>query len=366
MSAAKVPLLGASVVCVVAAALSSCAGHVAGGGAPDSGAEGGGCGGAPPASAVRSVSLAMTQVNFGDDADPQAIGFDLDGKCTTATSTDVCKLVSGAPRDTQTDGVSGIDNGFGANICPILDTTGGAGACSTQITQAYVVTDAGGSGTLAIRLGVYWIEIPITDAYVTNRGGAGVLGAVMKPDDFLAALRNGAAASGVSLNAVCNPGGFDSIYFDVHQAADILGDGSNDAISIGMQFLDATTFTGALPDVPDVCGDSGPESGACSPAGTVCAHLGSCCLGLACTVRSNIPTCCYPTGQPCPGIGALCCDPGASCKGGTCCSDVGSCQFNEDCCSGQCVAYQCVAPDAGTDAGKDAGAEAGPADAGGE
>jgi hypothetical protein len=163
-----------------------------------------------------------------------------------------------------TDGVNGIDNSFGANICPILDDTTGAGACSTQITQTYVVTDATGTGTLAIHFGIYWIEVPIADASVTNSGGTGTLGAVMKPGDFLAALNNATFASGVSAMEVCNGDpAFDSIYFDVQQAADIVGDGSNapgrtcDAISIGMQFFDATTFTGSLPNLPAVCGDAG-------------------------------------------------------------------------------------------------------------
>jgi hypothetical protein len=265
MSAAKIALLGA-VGCVVAAALSSCSGQLASRVAPDSGPGSGGCGGEPPASAVREASLAMTQVNFGDGPDPTAwrtIGFDLDGKCTTVTSTNVCRLAAGAPGATQTDGMSGIDNSFGANICSIWDTTTGAGACSTQITQAYVVTDASGSGTLAIHLGIYWIEIPIADAYVTNSGGVGMLGAATTPDDLITAFNN--STTGVSPMDECegNPA-FDSISVEVQQAADILGDGTNapgrtcDAISIGMQFFDATTFAGALPvSVPVVCGDAG-------------------------------------------------------------------------------------------------------------
>jgi hypothetical protein len=325
---------------------------------------------------VRNVSLTMTEVNFGDDPDStawRAIGFDLDGRCTTASSTDVCSLVSEAPRGTQTDGMSGIDNSFGANICPIWDTTSGAGACSTQITQAYVVTDASGSGTLAIQVAGQWVEIPITDAYVTNSGGAGVLGAVMKPDDFLAALNNAAIASGVLAMEVCNGNAFDSVYFDAQRAVDILADGSNlpgptcDAISIGMQFFDATTFTGALPDVPNGCADSGldtgsPEgAGTCLPEATVCLDTSSpCCPGLTCA--GGIPMCCYATGQSCAGTYSLCCDPGASCTTGTCCAPARNCQSDAECCGARCLAGQCSGPDGGTDSGT----EAGPTDAGGE
>jgi hypothetical protein len=257
-----------SVACLAAAALASCSGRLAVGGASDAGAEAGGCGGGPPASAVRAVSLAVAQVNFGDDPDAtawQAIGFDLDGKCTTATSSDVCQLAAGSPRATQVDGTGGIDNSFGANICMILDTTLGTGACSTKISQAYLVTDATGTGTLAIRLAPFWIEIPISGAYVALDGGSGMLGAVTTPSSFWVATENGTAAfveGGPSVSCPCGgcSGGFDSILPQIEQASDILDDGSNtpyrpcDAISIGMQFSGATSFTGALPDVPDACG----------------------------------------------------------------------------------------------------------------
>ena len=128
-------LAAAFVACLVAAVLASCSGRLAVHSASDSGAEDGGCGGGPPASALRAVSLAMTQVNFGDDPDATAwegIGLDLDGKCTIATSTDVCQLAAGSPRATQVDGTGGIDNSFGANVCAIMDTTMGTGSCSTK------------------------------------------------------------------------------------------------------------------------------------------------------------------------------------------------------------------------------------------
>jgi len=51
-----------------------------------------------------------------------SFGYDLDGKVTTAASTDVCSLVAGASKQVQIDGNGGIDNSWGANIVPILET----------------------------------------------------------------------------------------------------------------------------------------------------------------------------------------------------------------------------------------------------
>jgi hypothetical protein len=52
----------------------------------------------------------------------QSFGYDLDGKVTTAASTDVCTLIPGASKSVQIDGEGGIDNSWGANIVPILET----------------------------------------------------------------------------------------------------------------------------------------------------------------------------------------------------------------------------------------------------
>jgi len=52
----------------------------------------------------------------------KSFGYDLDGKITTSTSTDVCTLVAGASKSVQVDGTGGTDNSFGANIMPIIGT----------------------------------------------------------------------------------------------------------------------------------------------------------------------------------------------------------------------------------------------------
>jgi len=52
----------------------------------------------------------------------KSFGFDLDGKITTTSSTDVCALVEGAPRTDQVDGTNGIDNAWGSTLMPIAET----------------------------------------------------------------------------------------------------------------------------------------------------------------------------------------------------------------------------------------------------
>lgn len=201
----------------------------------------------------------MTRVNFGDSPTADAwkqIGFNLDGKVTTATSTDVCELMAGAEPATQDDGHDGIDNSFGENICPILGTLDSPAPCSTLISQAYVVTDTSGSGIVAIELLARFLwKIPITDAHVVlNADGSGMLGAVAPTVGLNDALVEASAA------ASCGTGeGPMSLLVELAQTSDVLSDGSNsagqqcDAISIGMQFSDATPFDGVLPDGADAC-----------------------------------------------------------------------------------------------------------------
>jgi len=52
----------------------------------------------------------------------ESFGTDIDGKTTTAASTDVCTLYAGASKQMQVDGMNGIDNSWGANIIPIFET----------------------------------------------------------------------------------------------------------------------------------------------------------------------------------------------------------------------------------------------------
>ncbi|MGH7281431.1 MAG: hypothetical protein ACRELY_07920 [Polyangiaceae bacterium] len=66
--------------------------------------------------------LAISSLDFGDETVEawKAIGLDIDGKETTATSTDVCSYAPGAFPPLLADGDNGIDNSFGENLVPLL------------------------------------------------------------------------------------------------------------------------------------------------------------------------------------------------------------------------------------------------------
>lgn len=202
---------------------------------------------APPGTALQSVSLSLTGVDFGDATatEWQGIGWNLDGKCTTAASTDVCTLVTGAAKQTQTDGSGGIDNSYGANICAIMDATAGAGACS-KIQQAFLQTDETGAGTLTLPGGGgQSVSYPVRDVYVQASGGGGIVGGVMPTAGVVAAMQSVAACISTSL---CGSA-FQSIATQLEQASDIQSDGSNapgstcDGISFGLKFTGSTTVS---------------------------------------------------------------------------------------------------------------------------
>jgi hypothetical protein len=71
----------------------------------------------------------------------RALGYDLDGKITTQSSTDVCTLSAGASKSVQIDGEGGIDNSWGANIMPILGTLDS----TFSQTENNVIQSGGGS-----------------------------------------------------------------------------------------------------------------------------------------------------------------------------------------------------------------------------
>jgi hypothetical protein len=218
----------------------------------------------PPSSALRSVSLVLTGVDFGDESssDWATIGFNLDGKCSTSSSTDVCTPLAGGSPAVHMNGVGGIDNSFGENFCQLLDTTTGNGGCSTEIEEVQIATDDAGTGTLAIRTqnGLRVLEFPIHDVYVAIDGGGGVLGAVAPTAGVVTAV--GLAVANVSPSLCSDLGSFAS---QVEQTSDILSDGSNssgmpcNAISIGMTFDASSSFDGSFPAVPDPCPDASQD-----------------------------------------------------------------------------------------------------------
>jgi hypothetical protein len=66
-------------------------------------------------------------------------GYNLDNLVTTRDSTDVCTLLPGTGKDVQVDGTKGIDNSFGANILPVVVSTGGdvSMTLNTSITNGH-------------------------------------------------------------------------------------------------------------------------------------------------------------------------------------------------------------------------------------
>jgi hypothetical protein len=204
------------------------------------------------------VSLVLTGVDFGDakPTDWLGIGFDLDGKCTAKWSTDVCTLAPGASKLTQTDGVGGIDNSWGENICPILDTTSGVGACSSAIAQVLVATDPSGRGTISMTVSGSTLQFPIWDTYVVTNGSGGFLGAVAPTPGVINGLQ---AVAGAISTSLCSGSAFQSIAQQIAQGSDILTDGTNvagtscNAISVGLKFTGASPFNGVFPVVHNPC-----------------------------------------------------------------------------------------------------------------
>jgi hypothetical protein len=208
------------------------------------------------------VSLVLTGVDFGDVTadDWKTVGFDLDGQCTTKTSTFGCTLAAGASKSTQVDGVSGIDNSFGENICPIFDTVSGTLSCSSKIAQVLVETDASGTGTISLQFGGQPLTFPIQDTYVQMNGSGGVLAAVAPTPGLINGMQQVAGAISLSL---CSGSAFQSIAQQIQQASDILPDGLNtsgvscSAISLGVKFSGSSPFNGVFPVVKNLCADAG-------------------------------------------------------------------------------------------------------------
>ncbi len=73
----------------------------------------------PPSNTV----MAINKLYFGDgnNGEWKTFGFNLDGKVSTDTSTDLCQLNDGAMASTPyPDGNNGIDNSFGKNLLPLV------------------------------------------------------------------------------------------------------------------------------------------------------------------------------------------------------------------------------------------------------
>lgn len=83
-----------------------------------------------PGDGATSVTFAVSKLYLGDtnpDGTPNVangwkkFGYDLDGKVSTATSTDLCKpRNNAAAKNVYPDGDDGIDNAFGKSILPVI------------------------------------------------------------------------------------------------------------------------------------------------------------------------------------------------------------------------------------------------------
>jgi hypothetical protein len=283
---------------------------------------------------VGTTTFAMSKLYFGDtdrDGTPDKVngwkhfGYDIDGKVSTAQSTDLCKPIDNAsPQNVYPDGTSGIDNAFGKNILPILlgiesnfsqhqndvivqgkqtfmidlvelgsgavydplpsrlypgadlgaspqfdgsdvwpidpaGLTNPADPTSAKVVfaQSYVTGNTWvgiGTGSISFNLNAAGFPLPLTlhdpivsmDLNAAHTGATnGTISGVLLVGEFVAALKQTAGSFDPSL---CTGPTIDSIIQQVSQAADILGDGSQDpskaceAISIGLGF-DASTVT---------------------------------------------------------------------------------------------------------------------------
>ncbi len=120
-------------------------------------------GGAPP-DGTTPVILAIRKLYLGDtDRNDvrsqnawQQYGIDLDGKTTDRNSMDVCTLAASAGRYVQIDGLNGIDNGFGANLLPIILTTSG----QDFGTKANDAISSGGAPTTVVQINRVGTKLP--------------------------------------------------------------------------------------------------------------------------------------------------------------------------------------------------------------
>jgi hypothetical protein len=197
------------------------------------------------------MTLSLTGVDFGDESadDWKSIGFNLDGKCTTSTSTDVCELTTGASLSTQDDGTGGIDNSYGENLCPIFETLSNDNPCSSGIAQAFLQTDASGTGNLVLGSLVF----PVRDVHISVNAGAGMAGGVIPTAGLATAVQNWGACISTSL---CSGSAIESVVSQFEQASDIASNGINapgttcDGISFGLTFTGSTPVT-SIPSAPN-------------------------------------------------------------------------------------------------------------------
>jgi hypothetical protein len=85
--------------------------------------------GATASTQTTAQNFAIKNIYLGDELNATTqtyewgnYGYNIDGLETTAQSTNVCTLATGAEKQNQTDGPGGVDNSFGKTIIPLLNT----------------------------------------------------------------------------------------------------------------------------------------------------------------------------------------------------------------------------------------------------
>ncbi len=137
----------------------------------------------PATTATMAQNFALHTLQLGDTDRSgnmnqnawESYGFNLDGKETTELSTDVCTRFTGAPKSVQVDGNGGIDNSFGANLLPLIQTVAGNGLDQTLNTAI-------GGGSFTVMLDITGLT---SDATQTNTALSGQLfagGKFVAPD----------------------------------------------------------------------------------------------------------------------------------------------------------------------------------------
>lgn len=210
---------------------------------------------APPP--VGAYSLRLQAVDFAD-GDPSSLGFDMDDRCTTLQSSNVCALYSGASQLNQVDGNGGRDNAWGTRVVGLI-----AGAFSiSDVTKAVngypslLQVDASGAGKLVFQLDdpIKQVPIPIVlgirATRVVNNGSVGVIGAVLDVDELIETLRD---VLGTVQPSACQSSQFSALALQLRRSADIFADGTNgpygtcNGISLALKFSGATSGAGPMP-----------------------------------------------------------------------------------------------------------------------
>lgn len=114
-----------------------------------------------PATAVPSTkTFAIQRIYLGEasrtgaasDTAWKQFGYNLDGKVTAGTSTDVCTRAKGSPSSNQADGTDGIDNAFGAVILPLIRSA------ASQLEPSKTASLAYQNGTMTTEISITGLD----------------------------------------------------------------------------------------------------------------------------------------------------------------------------------------------------------------